>query len=254
MHHPGGMTVTAGGPGPQQQPQPQQGQGYGNQPILLQPIQAAHQGGPPGGYVIVLAPGQHPPNQATLQQLAHSGTPPNTPPGSFNANQPTQVGTPGSMTSSASGSPQYVLVSNPPSMGAPMMVSSMNMGQMQPGLAQMNPHAVQPPTSGGVGGGGMIMMQPQQPQQQPDEQPEPGVIHSIRPFQGPPNVGSVPWTPSGKPAAENIPPVARKRPPAIKLPLGVPEASNRTPPVAVVAGPTAAVGARPLLDLSPKLA
>ena len=45
------------------------------------------------------------------------------------------------------------------------------------------------------------------------EQPEPGVIYSVRPFLAPATYGSILDTPSKLPMLDSLPPVARVRPP-----------------------------------------
>lgn len=51
------------------------------------------------------------------------------------------------------------------------------------------------------------------------EQPDPNVIHSIRPFLGPKStIGSILETPSKLPLLDTLPPLARRRPPPIQPP------------------------------------
>jgi hypothetical protein len=51
------------------------------------------------------------------------------------------------------------------------------------------------------------------------EQPVPGVIHSVRPFLGPKGIGSILDTPSKLPLLDTLPPLARKRPQPVRIPL-----------------------------------
>lgn len=43
-------------------------------------------------------------------------------------------------------------------------------------------------------------------------------IPTVRPFLGPPHIGSVLWSPSGLPMLDKLPPLAQPRPPHAKLP------------------------------------
>lgn len=60
---------------------------------------------------------------------------------------------------------------------------------------------------------------PAQPLTHESEQPDPHVVHSIRPFLGPKTIGSILDTPSKLPLLDTLPPLAKKRPPPMQYPV-----------------------------------